>query len=188
MAVRAIPASARHRRTARRLPNWIQIMFWRAATFIQLLAWVDIKMHKAVEAVIRIRGMAETRRCGAVAVRSQVITWSSALTLYALYLSRPLPPLPSYQLRPFFLRLGRLSPPLFTLARGIQGCPKIISFDKSTWHPIFEKSLQSSFSLPLGIRTFSQHLLPKNALPSSLLINPKILFPIFLSLQFFTLP
>ncbi len=49
MAVRAIPASAR-RRTARRLPNRIQIMFWRAATFIQLLAWVDIKMHKAVEA------------------------------------------------------------------------------------------------------------------------------------------
>jgi hypothetical protein len=35
---------------------------------------------------------------------------------------------------------------------------------------------------------FSQHPLPKNALPSSLLINPKILFPIFLSLQFFTLP
>ncbi len=45
-----IPASARHRRIARRLPNRIQIMFWRAATFIQLLAWVDIKMHKAVEA------------------------------------------------------------------------------------------------------------------------------------------
>ena len=50
MAARAIPASARHRRTARRLPNRIQIVFWRAATFIQLLAWVDIKMHKAVEA------------------------------------------------------------------------------------------------------------------------------------------
>jgi len=81
--------------------------------------------------VIRIRGIAETRRCGAVAVRSQVITWSSALTLYALYLSRPLPPLPSHQLRPFFLRLGRLSPPLFTLTRGIQGCPKTISFDKT---------------------------------------------------------
>ena len=50
MAARAIPASTRQRRTARRLPNRIQIMFWRAATFIQLLAWVDIKMHKAVEA------------------------------------------------------------------------------------------------------------------------------------------
>jgi hypothetical protein len=35
MVVRAIPASTR-RRTARRLPNRIQIMFWRAATFIQL--------------------------------------------------------------------------------------------------------------------------------------------------------
>jgi hypothetical protein len=48
MAVRAIPASAR-RRTARRLPNRIQIMFWRAATFIQLLAWVDIKMLKRLK-------------------------------------------------------------------------------------------------------------------------------------------
>jgi hypothetical protein len=45
MAVRAIPASTR-----RRLPNRIQSVFRRAATFIQLLAWVDIKMHKAVEA------------------------------------------------------------------------------------------------------------------------------------------
>ena len=50
MAARAIPASTRRRRTARRLPNRIQIVFLRAATFIQLLAWVDIKMHKAVEA------------------------------------------------------------------------------------------------------------------------------------------
>jgi hypothetical protein len=49
MAVRSILASAR-RRTALRFPNRIQIMFWSAATFIQLLAWVDIKMHKAVEA------------------------------------------------------------------------------------------------------------------------------------------
>ena len=135
--------------------------------------------------VIRIRGIVETRRCGAVAVWSQVITWSSALTLYALYLSRPLPPFPWYQSRPFFLRLGRLSPPLFTLTRGIQGCPKTTSFDKSTWHPIFEKSLQSSFSLPLGTRAFSQHPLPKNALPPSSVINPRILFPFFLSLQFF---
>ena len=61
MAVRAISAPACHRRTARRLPNRIQIVFWRAATFIQLLAWVDIKMHKAVEAwkqkKIRINNM-----------------------------------------------------------------------------------------------------------------------------------
>ncbi len=49
-----------------------------------------------------------------------------------------------------------------------KGCPKIISFDKSNWHPVFEKSLQSSFFLPLYTRTFSQHPLPKNALPFSI--------------------
>ena len=54
---------------------------------------------------------------------------------------------------------------LVTLTRGTQGCPKIISFDKSKLHPTFEKSLQSSFSLPLYSLTFSQHPLPKNALP-----------------------
>ena len=53
------------------------------------------------------------------------------------------------------------------------------------WDPTFEKSLQSSFSLPLYTRTFLQHPLPKNALPSSSVINPRILFPFFLSLQFF---
>ncbi len=37
MAVRAIPASVRRRQTARRLPDRIQMMFWRAAIFIQLL-------------------------------------------------------------------------------------------------------------------------------------------------------
>jgi len=58
--------------------------------------------------VIRIRGIAETRRCGAVAVRSQVITWSSTLTLYALYLSRPLPPLPLIP-----------APPLLSQARSL---------------------------------------------------------------------
>ncbi len=51
MAARAIPASTRRRRTARRLPNRIQIVFYAILRyFIQLLAWVDIKMHKAVEA------------------------------------------------------------------------------------------------------------------------------------------
>ena len=72
--------------------------------------------------VIRIQGTAEARRCGAVAVRSQVITWSSTLTLYALYLPR-LPP-PSYQLRPFFLRLGCLSPPSLLLHVVYRGVPK----------------------------------------------------------------
>jgi hypothetical protein len=28
---------------------------------------------------------------------------------------------------------------LVTLARGIQGCPKITSFDKSSWHPILKR-------------------------------------------------
>jgi hypothetical protein len=66
---------------------------------------------------------------------------------------------------------------LVTLTRGIQGCPKTISFDKSTWHPTFEKSLQSSFSLPLGTRAFSQHPLPKNAPPPSSVI-PENPFPV----------
>ena len=75
---------------------------------------------------------------------------------------RPLPPpLPSHQLRPFFPKLGPYHLSVFTLTRGIQGCPKIISLDKNTWHPTFEKSFQSSFFLPLGVRTFLQHLLPK---------------------------
>jgi hypothetical protein len=39
--------------------------------------------------------------------------------------------------------------------------------------------------LPLGTRTFSQHPSPKNALLSSSVINPRILFPFFLLLQFF---
>ena len=73
----------------------------------------------------------------------------------------PPPSLPSHQLSPFFLRLGRLSPPLLTLTRGIQGCPKTISLNKNTWHPTLKKLLQTSFFLPLGVRTFLQHLLPK---------------------------
>ncbi len=62
---------------------------------------------------------------------------------------------------PLLSQAWSLSPPLFTLTRGIQGCPKIISLDKNTWHPTFEKSFQSSFFLPLGVRTFLQHLSPK---------------------------
>ncbi len=108
--------------------------------------------------VIRIQGTAEARRCGAVAVRSQVITWSSTLTLYALYLSRPLPPLPLIPAPPLLSQARVLIATLVTLTRGIQGCPKIISFDKSTWHPTFEKSFQSSFS---------QHPLPKKCSPFS---------------------
>ena len=89
--------------------------------------------------VIRIQGTAEARRCGAVAVRSQVITWSSTLTLYALYLSRPLPPLPLITAPPLVSQARSLIATLITLTRGIQGCPKTTSFDKSTWHPTFWK-------------------------------------------------
>ena len=98
------------------------------------------------------------------------------------------PPPPLIPAPPLLSQARVLIATLVTLTRGIQGCPKITSFDKSTWHSTFEKSLQSSFSLPLGTRTFSQHPSPKNALPSSSVINPRILFPFLLSLQFFTLP
>ena len=62
---------------------------------------------------------------------------------------------------PFFLRPGRLSLPVSTLTRGIQGCPKTISLDKNIWHSTLEKSFQSSFFPPLCVRTFLQHPLPK---------------------------
>ncbi len=61
MAVRAIPAPACHRRIARRLPNRIQMMFWRAAMFYSTIGIGWYKMHKAVEAwkqkKIRINNM-----------------------------------------------------------------------------------------------------------------------------------
>ena len=75
------------------------------------------------------------------------------------------PPPPLIPAPPLVSQARVLIATLVTLTRGIQGCPKIISFDKSNWHSTFEKSLQSSFSLPLCTRTFSQHPLPKNALP-----------------------
>ena len=130
--------------------------------------------------VIRIQGTAEARRCGAVAVRSQVITWNPTLTLYALYLPLP-PPLPA---PPPVSQAAVLIASLVTLTRGTQGCPKIISFVKSNWHPAFKKSLQSSFSLPLYTRTFLQHPLPKNTLPSSSVIDPRILFRSFFRYSF----
>jgi hypothetical protein len=51
--------------------------------------------------------------------------------------------------------------PVLTLTRGTQGCPKTTSLNENTWHSILKKLLQTSFSLPLGVRTFLQHLLPK---------------------------
>ncbi len=71
--------------------------------------------------VIQIQGTAETRRCDAVAVRSQVITWNPALTLHTFY--QPLPP-PPYQLRPLFLMLRSLSPTLLILHVVHRGVPK----------------------------------------------------------------
>ena len=101
-------------------------MVWQYINFPTLTTW----KKGLLLTVIRIQGTAEARRCGAVAVRSQVITWSSTLTLYALYLSRPLPPSPSYQLRPFFLRLGRLSPPSLLLHVVYRGVPKQFPWTK----------------------------------------------------------
>jgi hypothetical protein len=46
--------------------------------------------------------------------------------------------------------------------------PHLLARTKVTGIPTFGKSFQSSFSLPLYTRTFSQHPLPKNALPSSI--------------------
>ena len=51
----------------------------------------------------------------------------------------PPPPLPSHQLRPFFPKLGPYHHPVFTLTRGIQGCPKTISLNKNTWHPALKE-------------------------------------------------
>ncbi len=90
--------------------------------------------------VIRIRGTAETRRCDTDAVRLQVITWNPPLTLCASYL--PLPPLTSSA--PLFSDPS-LIVTLVNLAHGIQGCPKIISFEKSNWHFNFWRSFQSPF-------------------------------------------
>ena len=93
--------------------------------------------------------------------------WSQIAIDYMKFCINPLrlvyvpPPLPSHQLRPFFPKLGPYHHPVFTLTRGIQGCPKTISLNKNTWHPALKKLLQTSFFLPLGVRTFLQHLLPK---------------------------
>jgi hypothetical protein len=53
----------------------------------------------------------------------------------------PPPPPPPVPAPPLVSQARALIATLLTLTRGVQGCPKIISFDKSSWHPIFEKSL-----------------------------------------------
>ena len=73
----------------------------------------------------------------------------------------PPPPLsPRTSSAPSFPSLVAYHHPVLTLTRGIQGCPKTISLNKNTWHSIWKKLLHTFF-LPLGVRSFLQHLLPK---------------------------
>ncbi len=146
-------------------------MVWKCINFQFLL-------HKKglLLTVIRIRGFAETRRCGAVAVRSQVITWSSTLTLYALYLSRPL--LPPSSLTP--------APPLLSQARSLIAT-LVHSYmwytgasqNNFLWqkHPAFnfEKISPILFCFAAWRSCFFATPFAKNALPSPLLNNPRIL-------------
>jgi len=158
-------------------------MVWQYIIFPTL-----IKPNKGLlVTVIRIQGTAEARRCGAVAVRSQVITWSSTLTLYALHLPRP-PPSPSYQLRPFFLRLGRLSPPSLLLHVVYRGVPNQLPLTKVLGIQLWKNLSNLLFLCRSAPVHFRNTLRRKMLSLLRLLINPKILIPIFLSMQFFTLP
>ncbi len=109
---------------------------------------------------IQIRGTAETRRCGADAVRLQVITQNSPLTLRASYL-----PLPPPLLSPLFLESSLIAT-LVNPAHGTQGCFKITSFDKNHWHLNFQLTLFNllffCYFMPVH---FSRHPLPENAPP-----------------------
>ena len=139
--------------------------------------------------VIRIQGTAEARRCGAVAVRSQVITWSSTLTLYALYMSRPLPPFPLIPAPPLLSQARSLITTLVTLTRGIQGCPKTISFDKSTWHPTFEKTFPILFFFAAWRPCFFRNTLCRKMLPLlHYSLTRKSFSRSFFRCSFFTLP
>ena len=82
-------------------------MVWQYITFQYLLYKKGLLLT-----VIRTRGLVETRRCGAAEARSQLITWSSALTLCASYMSRPLPPpSPLAPAPPLLSQAWSLSPP-----------------------------------------------------------------------------
>ena len=98
---------------------------------------------------IQIRGKAETRRCGADAVRLQVITWNPPLTLCASYLPLPPPPssAPCSQSR-------SLSPPLLIQHMVYRGVPKQFPLTKIIGTLTFDESFQSPFSLLLYTRTF----------------------------------
>ncbi len=130
---------------------------------------------------IQIWGTAETRRCDADAVRLQVITQNAPLTLRASYL--PLPPPPSSApcshsrpLSPFSLIQHRVHRGVSTQLPLI----KIIGTSICNW-PSFTLLFLCCFT-PVH---FSQHPLPKNCISFfPLIINPKILFPLFSLSQF----
>ncbi len=85
MAVRASPPFCLSPGTARRQRNpeekRLNAQHFIQLTFVDSCRWY--KVRKAVKAAIQIRGTAETRRCGADAVRLQVITLNAPLTLRA---------------------------------------------------------------------------------------------------------
>ena len=83
-------------------------MVWQYINFLTLIK------KGLLLTVIRIQGTAEARRCDAVAVRSQVITWSSTLTLYALYLPRLPPPPPHTSSAPSFSGSGAYRHPRYS--------------------------------------------------------------------------
>ena len=96
-----------------------------------------------------------------------------------------LTPPPPYQLRPFFLRLGCLSPPSLLLHVVYRGVPKWFPLTKILGIQLLKNLSNLLFlcrSAPIHFRnTFCQ----KMRFLFSSVINPRILFPFFLLLQFF---
>ena len=128
--------------------------------------------------------MVETRWCAAAWSQIAIDYMKFCLNpLWLVYVPAPSPP-PLRQPRPFFLIPFAYHYPVSTLTRGIQGCPKTISLDKIFGIHLFWKSFQTSFFLPLCVRTFLQHLLPK-MLSFFRHSIPENLFRIFLSSQLF---
>ena len=97
----------------------------------------------------------------------------------------PPPPPPDTSPAPSFSGSVAYRHPCSLLHVVYRGVPKQLPLTKVLGIQ-FSKNLSNLlFLCRLASVLFSQHPLPKNALPSSLFINPKLLFPIFLSLQFF---
>ena len=96
----------------------------------------------------------------------------------------PAPSPPPHQLRPFFPKLGPYHLTVFTLTRGIQGCPKIISLDKNTRH----STLKNLSNPPFFCRFASVHscnTFCQKCSSFSTAQGPENLSPIFSSPQFF---